>query len=72
MQALARFLVVLFSSLILAMTAAHAAVDVSAVTSGIGDAQTAILSVLGGLVALSVAIFGISKVYAFIKRKAGA
>lgn len=47
-------------------------IDVSAVTGGVSDAQTAILSVIGALTALSVAIFGVSKVYSFIKRKAGA
>lgn len=51
---------------------ARAAVDVTAVTTGISDAQAAILSVLGGLLALSVAIFGIAKVYDFIKKKSGA
>jgi hypothetical protein len=52
--------------------AANAAIDVTATTQGITDAQTALLAVIGGLVSLSVALFGISKVYAFIKRKAGA
>ncbi|OFA02622.1 major capsid protein [Duganella sp. HH101] len=55
-----------------AANAASAAIDVTATTQGITDAQTALLSVIGGLVSLSVALFGISKVYAFIKRKAGA
>lgn len=72
MQAITRGAIALFSCFILMMGAAHAQVDVSAVTAGIGDAQTAILSVVGGLLALSVAIFGIAKVYAFIKSKAGA
>ena len=72
MQAITRGAIALFSGFILMLGQAHAQVDVSSVTSGIGEAQTAILSVLGGLLALSVAIFGISKVYAFIKRKAGA
>jgi hypothetical protein len=51
---------------------AMAQVDVTAVTTGISDAQTAILSVLGGLLGLSVAVFGLAKVYSFIKRRAGA
>jgi hypothetical protein len=54
-----------------ASAAANAAIDTSAVTSGVTEAQTAILAVLGALTALSVAIFGVAKVYAFIKRKAG-
>lgn len=51
---------------------AHAAIDVADVVSGIGEAQTAILAVIGALLALSVAIFGLSKVYSFVKRRAGA
>jgi len=47
-------------------------VDVTAVTTGISDASTAILAVIAALTSLSVAIFGVSKVYSFIKRKAGA
>lgn len=54
-------------------TAASAAgIDTTAVTTGITDAQTAILAVIGALTGLSVAIFGVAKVYGFIKRKAGA
>lgn len=55
-----------------AASAAGAGIDTTAVTSGITDAQTAILAVIGSLTALSVAIFGVAKVYGFIKRKAGA
>lgn len=53
-------------------TAANAAIDVTAVTTGITDASVALVAVIGALMALSVGIFGISKVYGFIKRKAGA
>jgi len=52
--------------------AAGTGIDVSAVTSGISDAQTAILAVLTALLAMSTAIFGLAKVYAFVKRRAGA
>ena len=63
----------LFASLLgLLSLSAHAAIDVTAVTTGISDAQTAITTVIGALLALSVAIFGLAKVYSFIKRKAGA
>ena len=55
-----------------ASAAANAAIDTTAVTAGITEAQTAILAVLGALTALSIAIFGVSKVHSFIKRKAGA
>jgi hypothetical protein len=47
-------------------------IDTTAVTGGISDAQTAILAVIAALTSLSVAIFGVAKVYGFIKRKAGA
>lgn len=51
---------------------ALAAVDTAAMTAGISEAQTAILAVVGALIALSVAIFGVVKVYSFISKKAGA
>lgn len=57
---------------IVAAGSASAAIDVTAVTTGITDASTALQSVIGALMSLSVALFGISKVYAFIKRRAGA
>lgn len=57
---------------LVATGAANAAIDVTEVTAGITDASVALLAVIGALMALSVGIFGISKVYGFIKRKAGA
>jgi hypothetical protein len=51
---------------------AFAAIDVTAVTGGITEAGTALLAVIGGLLAMSVLILGIGKVYAFVKRRAGA
>ncbi len=48
------------------------AIDVSAVTAGIKDASVALLSVIGALMGLSVGIFGITKVYRFVSKKAGA
>lgn len=53
-------------------TSAHAVIDVTAVLTGITDAGVAILAVVGGLLALSVSIFGIVKVYRFVSSKAGA
>lgn len=47
-------------------------IDVTSVTAGITAAAAALLAVIGSLMALSVSLFGISKVYSFIKRKAGA
>ena len=47
-------------------------VDVADAVSGIQGAGTAILAILGALIAMSVSIFGLTKVYGFIRRKAGA
>lgn len=49
-----------------------APIDTTSMTLGISEAQTAILAVIGALIALSVAIFGVTKVYSFISKKAGA
>lgn len=51
---------------------AHAAIDTTAITTGLNDAGTALLAILAALTSLSVSIFGVAKVYAFIRRKAGA
>lgn len=59
-------------SLTLAAQQAHAVIDVTAVTTGITDAQTAITAIVTALLALSVALFGLVKVYSFVKRRAGA
>lgn len=58
--------------LMVAGAASAAPIDVTAATAGIGEAGVALLVVIGALMALSVSIFGISKVYAFLSRKAGA
>lgn len=50
---------------------ANAAVDTAAALTGITDAGTAILAIVGALLALSVSIFGIVKVYNFMSKKAG-
>jgi len=60
---------------VVASVSAHAAdgaIDVTGAVTGISQAQTAILAVIGALLAMSIAIFGLAKVYTFIKRKAGA
>lgn len=49
-----------------------AAIDVTAVITGITDAQTAIITVITALMGLSVAIFGVVKVYNFVSKKSGA
>jgi hypothetical protein len=52
--------------------AANATIDITAVTTGITDAQTAVLAIIAALLALSIAIFGISMVYRFVHKKSGA
>lgn len=51
---------------------AQAAIDVTAATTGIADAATALGLVIAALMTLSVGIFGVTKVYRFISSKAGA
>lgn len=60
------------AGLMLVSASSFAVIDVTAVTTGITDAQTALLAVIGGLMALSVALFGITKVYRFVSKKSGA
>ena len=62
----------IFTMLILAFGTANAAIDITSVTGGVTDAGTAILAVIAALLALSVSIFGIVKVYRFVSSKAGA
>lgn len=54
------------------MTGAHAAIDVTAVTTGIAEVGVALGLVIAAFLAVSVLILGASKVYSFVKRKAGA
>lgn len=63
-------LVAILSSLV--AQAQAAGIDTTAVLAGITDAQTAILAVIGALLALSTAVFGIAKIQRFVSRKAGA
>ena len=46
----------------LVATSAHAAIDVTAATTGITDASTAVLAVIGALITMAVAIWGVRKV----------
>lgn len=59
------------SSLLVALMA-RAAIDVTAVTTGITDAATALGLVIAALMALSVGIYGLTMVYRFVRSKAGA
>lgn len=57
---------------IVSVSPAHATIDVTAVTTGITDAQTAITTIITNLLALSTALFGLALVYRYVKRRAGA
>lgn len=56
------------TGLALVSVSSFAAVDVAAATAGIADAQTAVLSVLGVMITMAAAIFGVVKVLGLIKR----
>lgn len=71
-KAIAMLQGMLAAGLITASQFANAVIDVTAATTGIADAATAIGAVIAALLALSVTIFGVAKVYSFMSRKAGA
>lgn len=57
---------------LVASTASQAAIDVTATTTGIADAATALGLIIAALMTLSVGLFGLVKVYKFVSRKSGA
>ncbi len=46
----------------------HAAIDVAAATTGVSDAQTAVLAVLATMITMAAAIFGVKKVLRLLGR----
>jgi hypothetical protein len=55
-------------SLVLAASVpSFAAIDISAATTGITDASTAVLAVLAGMIVMAAAVFGVRKVLALIR-----
>jgi len=50
---------------------ANATIDVTTALSGVTDAQTAILAVIGALMTLATTLFGIMMVYKFLHKKSG-
>lgn len=48
--------------------ASMAAIDITAATTGITDAQTAVLGVLAAMIAMGVAVWGVRKVLRFFGR----
>lgn len=56
-----------FAALVLSQ-GAQAAIDVTAATTGISDAQTAVLAVLAAMITMAAAIFGVRKVLRLLGR----
>lgn len=56
-----------FGALVLS-SGAQAAIDVTAATTGISDAQTAVLAVLAAMITMAAAVFGVKKVLRLIGR----
>ena len=52
----------------LAGSSAFAVIDVAAATTGIADAQVAVLSVLAVMVTMSAAVYGVKKVLRLLGR----
>lgn len=50
------------AALLAVASASHAAIDITAATTGITDAQTAVLGVLAAMITMAAAIFGVRKV----------
>lgn len=65
-------IVALFLVALAVASPAHAVVDITAALAGVTDAQTALLALLAAFIGLSAALFGVVKVYGFLKRKTGA
>lgn len=56
------------SALALGAVSSFAAIDVTAATGGVSDAQTAVLAVLAVMITMSAAIFGVKKVLRLLGR----
>jgi cell division protein FtsX len=48
--------------------ASHAAIDTTAATAGVTDAQTAVLAVLAAMIGMAVAVWGTRRVLRFFGR----
>lgn len=52
----------------LAVSPAFAAIDVTAATTGVSDAQTAVLAVLAAMITMAAAVYGVRKVLSLLGR----
>ena len=59
---------VLVGGLALASLSSFAVIDVTAATTGISDAETAVLAVLAAMVTMAAAIYGVKKVLRLLGR----
>lgn len=55
-------------ALVSAPLLSHAAIDVAAATTGIADAQVAVLAVLAAMITMAAAVYGVKKVLRLIGR----
>jgi hypothetical protein len=53
----------------LAVSPVFAAIDTTAASAGIADAQAAVLTVLGLLITMAAAVFGVYKLYGMLNKK---
>lgn len=51
---------------LVAVGSANAAIDITAATAGVADAQTAVLGVLAVMITMAAAIFGVKKVLSLL------
>jgi len=59
---------VVAGGLALASVSSFAVIDVAAATTGISDAQTAVLAVLAAMITMAAAIYGVKKVLRLLGR----
>jgi hypothetical protein len=55
------------SGLLALSTLSSAAIDVTAATTGIADASTAVLAVIAAMITMGVAVWGVKKVLRFFR-----
>ena len=65
------YTMVVVSLLSLFASPAFAVIDITAATTGIADAETAILAVIAALMAMATGLYGIMMVYRFVNKKSG-
>jgi hypothetical protein len=68
MNKFARRLALVAAPVALMAAQAHAAIDVTTATGGIADASTAVVTVLGAMITMGAAVFGLKKVLRLIGR----